>query len=70
MTKSTTLTQPRLKTVKRLFAVSNNCCAFRGCDRRLVDAGGVVVGEICHIKGKPGGPRFDATYPPDRHHLT
>jgi len=65
---ATTLSQPRLKTVKRLFAVSHNRCAFRACDGHLVDASGVVVGEICHIKGKPGGPRFDAKQGDEERH--
>lgn len=49
-------------TVKRLFAVSRNRCAFPKCEQRLVDeASRKVTGEICHIKArKAGGPRYDA----------
>jgi hypothetical protein len=55
-----TLKQPRLKTVKRLFALSKNRCCFPGCLAALVDDGGVVVGEICHIKAQNvDGPRYD-----------
>lgn len=62
------LTAPRTKTVKRLFAVSHNQCAFDACIRRLVDERGVVVGEICHIKGKAGGPRHDAAQSAEERH--
>lgn len=51
---------PSLKTIKKLFAISRNKCAFPGCDVPLVEPSGTVTGEICHIKAhKPGGPRFD-----------
>lgn len=54
--------QPSNSTVKRLFAVSGNRCAFPGCRAPLVDfASGKTVGEICHIKAnRPGGPRYDS----------
>lgn len=49
-------------TLKKLFALSGNECAFPGCHAPIVDDdSGIVVGEICHIKGKsPNGPRYDA----------
>ena len=51
---------PTLNTVKRLFALSGNVCAFPSCDVHLVEESGVVVGEICHIEAaEPGGPRFN-----------
>jgi hypothetical protein len=52
---------PKVKTVKRLFAVSGNRCAFPNCENSLVDAAsGEVTGEICHIKGdKTGSARYD-----------
>lgn len=52
---------PSRPTVKRLFALSGNRCAFLGCTTPLVDRDtGTVVGEVCHIKGeKPAAPRFD-----------
>lgn len=48
-------------TLKKLFALSGNVCAFPGCPAPIVDDdSGIVVGEICHIKGKsPKGPRYD-----------
>jgi len=52
---------PTTATVKRLFAVSGNLCAFPKCQVPLVDlVSGKVTGRICHIKGrKPGSPRCD-----------
>ena len=48
-------------TLKKLFALSGNQCAFPNCKIPIVDDdSGIVVGEICHIKGKsPKGPRYD-----------
>jgi len=56
---------PSVATVKRLFAVSGNRCAFPGCALPLVDeASGKVTGRICHIKAdSPGGQRYD----PEQH---
>jgi hypothetical protein len=53
---------PSLATIKRLFALSANKCAFPGCATELVDQQThSIVGEVCHIKGaKPGAPRYDA----------
>ena len=52
---------PSVATVKRLFAVSGNRCAFLDCTLPLVDeASGKVTGRICHIKADSvGGPRYD-----------
>jgi hypothetical protein len=49
--------------LKKLFALSGNQCAFPGCLVPVVDGdSGIVVAEICHIKGKsPNGPRYDDT---------
>lgn len=53
---------PQVKTIKRLFAQSNNQCAFPGCITPMVNKQGVVHGEICHITAKnPDGPRFDSS---------
>ena len=56
-----TLTYPRTKTIKRLFAVSGNRCCFPKCEHTLVDKiSGKVTGIICHIKGKKeGSARYD-----------
>lgn len=56
----TKLDRPRNPTVKRLFAVSGNQCAFPSCTNSLIDeASGKVTGKICHIKGnKPNSKRY------------
>jgi hypothetical protein len=61
MVSSNTISEPSVATIKRLFAVSGNRCAFPKCSNQLVEpTTGKVTGRICHIKGrKPGGPRYD-----------
>lgn len=51
------------QTLKKLFALSGNVCAFPACSAPIVDTdSGVVVGDICHIKGRSeNGPRYDPT---------
>jgi hypothetical protein len=51
---------PTPATVKRLFAVSGNQCAFEKCELPLVDKdSGKVTGRICHINSRrEKGPRF------------
>lgn len=50
---------PSDPTIKRLFAVSSNRCAFPSCSEPLVE-GQTVVGEVCHIKSAGRGhPRHD-----------
>jgi hypothetical protein len=52
---------PSSATIKRLFVLSGNRCAFPKCRTPLVDLGGKVTGQICHIKAaSPRGPRHDA----------
>lgn len=60
---------PTEKTIRRLFALSGNVCAFPGCSLPIVEDGGIVTGEICHIRAQNvGGPRFDETQSEsDRH---
>ena len=44
------------KTLKVLFARSQNRCAFPDCHEEIVDsASGVVYGEVCHIEGVEAG---------------
>jgi hypothetical protein len=52
---------PTIRTVKRLFALSGNECAFPNCSTPLIDKQSKsVIGQICHIKGeKPKAPRYD-----------
>jgi hypothetical protein len=57
----TSVSGPTTATIKKLFAVSGNQCAFPDCTLPLVDSdSGTVLGEICHIKARsPDGPRYD-----------
>lgn len=61
---------PRNKTLKRLFAVSGNRCAFPNCENTIVDpTSGTVVGVICHIKAQsPDGPRYDPSQTDEERH--
>lgn len=52
--------EPKPSTVKRLFALSRNCCAYPQCSLPIVEESGIVTGIICHIKARSkGGPRYD-----------
>jgi hypothetical protein len=49
------------KTLKRLFALSGNICAFPGCGRRMVNERNARDSNICHIEAaNEGGERFNA----------
>jgi hypothetical protein len=65
-----TMSGPTTATIKQLFAVSGNRCAFPGCNLPLVDAGSsTVLGEICHIKARsPDGPRYDPAQAEEERH--
>ena len=61
-------TGPSTATIKRIFAVSSNRCAFPKCTSPLID-GKKVIGKICHIKAQnEGGPRFDKDQTPEERH--
>lgn len=49
-------------TIKRLFAVSGNKCAFPSCQVPISDEeNATIIGEICHIEASsPGGPRYNS----------
>jgi len=54
--------QPTPSVVKRLFALSGNQCAYPGCNEKLIDNHGTVIGEICHIEAAEiGGERYNAS---------
>jgi len=55
------VTRLSVSTIKALFAVSGNVCAFPECKQPIVDqSSNVIIGELCHIKAKSsGGPRYD-----------
>lgn len=60
--------RPSASTVKRLYAVSRNHCAFPRCTTPLVHEG-TLTGEICHIRGqRPGAARFEASQTEDDRH--
>lgn len=63
------MNSPSLKTIKHLFAVSSNRCAFPSCQSPLVEMSGTITGEIAHIRSSSrNGPRFDpAQNEEDRH---
>jgi hypothetical protein len=59
---------PSDPTIKRLFAVSSNTCAFPRCSEPLVE-GETVVGEICHIKSaREGHGRYDLEQSDEERH--
>lgn len=63
------MAEPTEKTIKRLFALSGNICAYPGCQLRIVEDAGTVIGEICHIRAKQaGGARFDASQSEEDRH--
>jgi hypothetical protein len=66
----TQLGSPTQATIKRLFAVSGNRCAFPKCKQPLVDSSaGKVTGRISHIKARsPGGPRYDPLQTEEERH--
>jgi len=56
------MSAPTLTTIKRLFALSGNRCAFPDCSAPLIEESETVTGEICHIRAvNQKGPRFDKT---------
>jgi hypothetical protein len=64
------MTGPTSATVKRLFAVSGNCCAFPKCNNTLVDKpSGKVTGQICHINARSAeGPRYETAQTEEQRH--
>ena len=63
------LCTPRTQTVKRLFAVAGNRCAFPQCSIPVVDPSGTILAEICHIKGrKPDAKRYDNSQTAEERH--
>lgn len=61
--------EPKPSTVKRLFALSRNQCAFPQCSLPIVEDSGTVTGIVCHIKARNrDGPRFDAKQDDESRH--
>lgn len=65
-----TLNAPRDTTVRRLFAVSMNRCAFPGCSTPIIDSiSNTILAEICHIHAqRENGPRFDSGQTDEERH--
>ncbi|MBN1814368.1 MAG: hypothetical protein JXA14_21185, partial [Anaerolineae bacterium] len=63
-------TRPTQATVKRLFAVSGNRCAFPECPNPLIEPNtGSVSGEICHIEAQnANGPRYNPKQTDEERH--
>jgi len=52
---------PTPSTIKRLFALSGNRCAFPGCKNPLFDESGTLIADVCHIAGdRPTAKRYDS----------
>lgn len=62
--------KPSLPTVKRLFTMSGNRCAFPDCSTPIIDPqSGSIVAQVCHIKGeKRTAARFDEKQNPAERH--
>ncbi len=61
--------EPTRTTIKRIYALSQNRCAFPGCGLPIVENSGTVTGIVCHIRArKPGGPRFDKKQTEEQRH--
>lgn len=61
--------EPRLPTLKRLFAKSHNQCAYPQCELPIVEEFGTVTGIVCHIKARSkGGPRYDTKQTDEERH--
>ena len=55
---------PTTPTIKRLFALSGNECAYNHngekCTNKIIDSDNVIIGEVCHIEAaKKGMCRFN-----------
>lgn len=51
---------PKPSTIKRLFALSGNICAFPDCYQEMINNDGIVIGEVCHIEAaEEGGERYN-----------
>lgn len=61
---------PTDSTFKKLFAFSNNRCAFPDCTNTIVDRSTLTVtGKVCHIKAKGElGPRYDKSQTDEERH--
>ena len=50
----------RTDTIKKLFALSGNFCAFPGCNEHIINSEGQLIGEVCHIEAaNEDGERYN-----------
>lgn len=61
---------PSNTTVRKVFALSMNRCAFPDCETPIVDpVTHTITAEVCHIRAQnPGGPRYDEHQTPKQRH--
>lgn len=51
---------PKPETLRHLYLLSGNVCAFPKCSIVMIDKNGTMIGEVCHIEAaEEGGPRFN-----------
>jgi hypothetical protein len=54
--------KPSEQTIKKLFALCGNICAFPSCEQNIFDEHDNLIGEICHIEAaNPEGERYNPT---------
>ena len=64
-----TMKNPSESTLKKLFALSRNLCAFPQCGTAIVQSSLTMTGRVCHIKARSaGGPRYDSTQTEEERH--
>ncbi|MFZ2523845.1 MAG: HNH endonuclease signature motif containing protein [Candidatus Ferrigenium altingense] len=65
------MTAPTEKTLRHLYALSGNICAYPGCSLPMFEASGTLTGEVAHIKARNSlGPRYDENQSDaDRHSI-
>tara|TARA_Y100001951_G_scaffold104648_1_gene116972 strand:- start:725 stop:1639 length:915 start_codon:yes stop_codon:yes gene_type:complete len=52
--------RPTSTTLRELFLLSGNECAWKGCNAALIDSEGTMIGDIAHIEAAmPDGKRFN-----------
>jgi hypothetical protein len=52
---------PKPATLRGLYLLSGNVCAFPNCPIVMIDMNGTMIGEVCHIEAaEEGGPRFNS----------
>jgi len=64
------MSRPKDSTVRKLFALSRNRCAFPECSNPIIDSeSNVTLGEVCHICAQSHeGPRFNSRQSEEERH--